>query len=70
MRFSFLLAVVAALTTSISVSADTSESTSYWNCLPKDWVCNHDGNGRDCCWGLTCKPDLLLETELHATSCQ
>ncbi|KAG1726691.1 uncharacterized protein EDB91DRAFT_1165731 [Suillus paluster] len=69
MRFSFLLAFVAALTTSISVSADTAESAANWECIPKDFHCD-DGNNFGCCWGYTCKLDLSVPKGSGNMTCQ
>ncbi|KAG1732127.1 hypothetical protein EDB19DRAFT_1297532 [Suillus lakei] len=47
MRFSFFLAVVAALTTSMSVSA----------CINQDKLCGTAAGGLTCCRGLHCKTE-------------
>ncbi|KAG1733295.1 hypothetical protein EDB19DRAFT_1226452 [Suillus lakei] len=51
MRFSFLLAVVAALTTSMSVSA------SDYACTILNGFCGKE-NGKRCCEPLQCKPGV------------
>ncbi|KAG1748452.1 uncharacterized protein EDB91DRAFT_879746 [Suillus paluster] len=53
MRFSFLLAVVTALTTSMSVNACITE---YGVCGPK--------NPSSCCKGLTCKLGVSMSRSL------